>query len=81
MTAALNFARAEALCRVADPHVWSAEKAALMVDCATRDPAEGLLGLVRKLSQLRSGDMLSYDLPSLADPSALRACVDSLSSP
>ena len=32
MTLTLDFARAEALCRVKDPHVWSAEKTALMVD-------------------------------------------------
>jgi hypothetical protein len=63
------------------PYTMTSEEAlafyvqsAAMVWCATLDDPDGLRGLVRKLSRGNAGGTLEYELPPLAEPSALRAC-------
>jgi hypothetical protein len=50
-------------------------QAGAMVECATRDTPEGIAGLVGALNMLPEGDMLSYQLPVLAEPSRFQSCM------
>jgi hypothetical protein len=68
------------------PYTMSSEEAlsfyvqaGAMVRCAILAEPEGLRGLVQRLRAGAWGGSLEYELPPLADPSALGACVRALS--
>lgn len=53
-------------------------QAAAMVQCASLDDPDGIKGLFRKLSAGSVGGTVEYELPPIAEPSAMRSCTREL---